>query len=342
MRRTAAGLASALVLSSAVAGAPAALASFVDNSVAAASTFGAAPDWVAPQVGATVIAKSVGYLAGSVKEGGTYYVYADVTDSGNPPSGVAADGESADVSVLTPGGSSTPMVAGSYSVGGLTYNHRSAALVATTPLAAGVKSYSVTSVDVAGNARTQTGYSVTVDNTVPAAADIQTTNVAGGTLGKAQAGDSIIFAYSEQIDPESVLSGWNGSSTGVVVRLIDGGCLLSLLVTVCEDDSVAVYDAANITHLGLGSVDLSRSDYHGGTIIGTLDPLTFGAGGTASTMVQSGSTITVTLGTASATTDTAAGSAAMVWTPAATAYDAAGNLSSVSAATESGTSDKDF
>lgn len=338
MRRTAAGLASALVLSSAVAGAPAALASFVDNSVVATSAFGAAPDWVAPQVGSTVIAKSVGYLAGSVKEGGTYYVYADVTDTGNPASGVAADGESADVSALTPGGTSTAMVAGSYSVGGLTYNHRSASLVATTPLAAGVKSYSVSSTDVAGNNRVQTGYSVTVDNTIPAASNIQTTNVSGGTLGFAQPGDSIIFTYSEQIDPESVLSGWTGSSTGVVVRLIDGGCTLIL----CTDDSVEIYNAANSSLLPLDTVDLNRGDYHGGSLLGTLSPLTFGASGTASTMVQSGSTITVTLGTASESATTAGGSAAMVWTPTTTAYDAAGNLSSASAATESGSADKEF
>ena len=342
IERTAVGLAAALAVAvSHAAGLPAAIAAFVDNDAQAASTFGAAPDWIAPEVGTTVVAKATGYLAGSIKQGGTYYVYANVTDSGNPPSGVAADGEAANVSAITAGGSAAVLAAGSYSAGGVAYNHRSAALVADATLAAGNVGYSITSRDVAGNSRTQTGYNATVDNTAPAASNVQTTNVSGGTQGRAQLGDTITFTYTERIDPESVLAGWTGSSTNVVVRLIDGGCLLNLLVTVCNDDSVGIYDAANLAALALGSVDLNRGDYHG-TVIGTQSPLTFGATGTASTMVQSGSSITITLGTGSATADTAGGSGTMAWAPSALAYDAAGNASAITAVNESGTADKDF
>lgn len=340
-RWTVAGLASGLVLGSVVVGTPAALASFVDDSVAATATLGAAPDWVAPQVSTSVVAKDVGYLTGSIKQGGSYYVYANVTDTGNPASGIALTGEQADMSAVTAAGATTALVAGTYSAGGQTYNYRSASLLALNPLAAGAKAYSITSTDVAGNSRFQSGYSLTVDNTIPVAADVQTANVSGGTAGRAQAGDSITFTYSEQVDPESVSSGWTGPSVSVVVRLIDGGCLLNLLVTVCNDDTVEVYDATNVAKLPLGSVNLERGDFYG-TLLGTLDPMTFGASGTPSTMVQSGSAITVTLGTASATADTAQGSAAMTWTPAGTAYDAAGNLSSTTTATESGTADRDF
>ena len=332
------GLSSVLVFGSSVVGVRTALASFGDNSVHAHSSFGAAPDWVAPQVSSTTIAKTIGYLAGSIKQGGTYYVYANVTDTGNPPSGIAVAGETADVSIVTPAGSVVPLVAGSYSVGGVAYNHRSAALVATTPLSAGSKQYSVTSLDMAGNSRTQTGYTVTVDNTAPTASNVQTTNVAGGTAGRAQLGDTVTFTYSEQIDPQSILAGWTGSSTNVVVRLLDGGCTLIL----CSDDGVTVWNAANGSQLPLGSIDLNRSDYHGGGLIGTASPLTFGAGGTASTMVQSGSAITITLGTASATADTAGGSGTMNWTPSTTAYDAAGNTASSTSINESGAGDREF
>lgn len=134
-----------------------ALAAFADNTVQATSTFGAAPDWVAPLVGSTTIAKTIGYLAGSIKQGGLYYVYAN----GNPASGVATTGETANVTTVTPAGSAVILVAGSHSIGGVAYTHRSASLLATTPLSAGSKGYSITSLDVAGNTRLQTGYAVT-------------------------------------------------------------------------------------------------------------------------------------------------------------------------------------
>ena len=335
-----AALGTSLALGPTALGVRAAVAAFVDNSVVASSGFGAAPDWVAPQAGSTAVAKAVGYLAGAVRQGGDYYVYANVTDTGSPASGVAVGGESANVSAITPAGTAVPLVAGAYSVEGVTYNYRSAQLVAATPLAAGTYQYSITSTDGAGNTRTQTGYTVTVDNTAPTAANVQTTNA--GVSGRAEAGDTIVFTFSERVDPQSILTGWNGAATNVVVRLVDGGCVLNVLVTVCSNDSVAVYDSANVAALPLGSVDLGRNDYHGGGLLGTATPVTFGASGTRSTMAQSGATVTVTLGTASATADTAAGTGAMVWTPSATAYDQAGNLSSTAATTEGGTADKDF
>ncbi len=336
-RLTSIGLASALVVTSSVVGVRVALATFVDNTVQASSNFGAAPDWVAPQVGSTTIAKTSGYLAGSIKQGGTYYIYANVTDTGSPASGVAVTGETANAVAITPSGSPFALVAGSYSVEGVTYTHRSASLLATTPLS-GSKSYSISSLDVAGNSRTQTGYTVSVENTAPSASDVQTTN-AGGTAGRAVIGDTIVFTYSERIDPASILAGWTGASTNMVVRLIDGGCVTFLL---CADDSVTLWNSANLVQLPLGSVNLSASDYHGGTFIGTRPAITFGATGTASTMVQSGSTITITLGTASATADTASNSGTMSWAPWAAAFDAAGNPASTGSASESGSNDREF
>lgn len=318
------------------AGVPAAIASFIDNATAS-STFTAAPDWVAPQASASVIAKATGYLAGAIKQGGTYYVYANVTDSGNPPSGVAT--EMADASSTTTTASNTTLTAGSYSVGGVTYNYRSAALVANNPLSAGTNNFSVTSTDVAGNNRIQTGYTVTVDNTAPTASDVQTTNVGGGTSGRAGLGDTITFTFSEQIDPQSILSGWTGVSTSVVVRLIDGGCTLIL----CGDDSFAIWNAANTSQLPFGTVNLNRFDYNGDGIgLGTDATITFGASGTASTMVQSGSSITITLGTASATANTAGGNGTMAWDSTTTPYDAAGNSATGNNPNEGGGGDKEF
>lgn len=328
------GLGATLALGPTMLGIRAAVAAFVDDSVTAAAAVTAAPDWTAPEVASTTVGKTEGYLAGSIRQGGSYYVYANVTDTGNPASGIPAAGETADVSALTPAGAAVTLVAGTYSAEGVTYNYRSAPRTATTPLAAGGYSYAIASTDVAGNTRTQTGYAVTVDNTRPAAADVQTTNA--GTAGRAEAGDTIVFTYSERIDPQSILAGWVGAATAVTVRLIDGGCVLNLLLKVCSDDSVTVWNAANSSQLPLGTIDLNDDDYHG-TALGTASPITF-----ASTMVQSGPTITITLGSASGSVETASGSTTMAWSPSASAYDAAGNAASTATDTESGGSDREF
>ncbi|MEX2587386.1 MAG: Ig-like domain-containing protein [Actinomycetota bacterium] len=293
-------------------------------------------DTTAPEVTSTVIAKPNGFLAGSIKQAGSYYVYANITETGAGVSSVTAD-----VTTVTTGGSTVALTAGSYSANGLPYNYRSAALDATSGLTdtEGSRGYSIVSTDVAGNQQTQGAFSVIVDNTAPAASDVQTAD-GGGTVGLAQAADTITFTFSEQIDPYSILSGWDGSSTSVVVRLIDGGCTLLLL---CSNDSFRIFDASNSAALPFGAVNLGRADYHGGLdLAGSQDPITFGASGTPSAMVRSGSTITITMGTASGTANTAGGNGTMVWSPSTSPYDAAGNNLSSTSATESGTADKEF
>lgn len=121
-------------------------------------------DWLAPTT-SVAIGISSGRTTGSISQGGTYYVFADATDDGGPASGVGS--MSADLSSITTGASSVPMTAGSFLASGHTYAYRSAQLTASTPLAGGSVSFSVTSVDNASNSETQTA-SVTIDNSVPA------------------------------------------------------------------------------------------------------------------------------------------------------------------------------
>jgi hypothetical protein len=275
----------------------------------------------APRLTAMAIAKSAGGDTDYVKQGGSYYVYANVSGSGNPPAGLAT--LKADVSALTSGQTASALTNGSYSVNGQFYNYRSAQLTANATLAAGSKSYTLTLTD-AGNTQSQSNGSVTVDNTAPTASDIQTINVSGGTPGKAEAGDTVTYTYSEPIDASSVLSGWLGTSTSVVVRLVSGA-----------SDALQIWNATNGTQLPVGNVNLGRNDYISGRI-------TFGASGTPSTMVRSGATLTVTLGTASASAPTAAGSGNMTWSPSAGATDRAGNAASTAPRSETGTADEDF
>ncbi len=290
----------------------------------AGNTITAATDFRAPAASGSAIGKTAGGIAGSIKKGGTYYVYANVSDTGNPASGVSK--VTANVSSITSGSTAVALSGGSFSAGGVTYNYRSAALTAGSTLAAGSYSYSLTLTDVAGNSATQSGFSVSVDNNAPSGTDVQATN-GGTTAGLAEAGDKVTFTFSKTIDPNSVLAGWSGTATNVVVRLNNGSG--------SGNDTVTVFNSTNATQLPLGSISLGRSDY-------TTANLTFGATGTASTMVMSGSTATITLGTQSAAATTAAATGTMSWTPSATVTDAAGNALSTTAVTESGAADKEF
>jgi hypothetical protein len=277
-----------------------------------------------PTVAGAVIAKSAGGLSGAIKQGGTYFVYANVTGSGTPPAGVGS--VTADVSAITTNQTAATLTSGTYTVDGQSYDYRSAQLTARSSLAAGTDSYTVKLTDSAGTATT-TSYSVTVDNTAPRTSNIQTANVAGGTAGKPEAGDTMTFTYTTAVDPNTVLSGWDGSSQAVVVEIVDGGTN--------GDDKLEVLNDSTRAQLPLGTVDLGRKDYVSKTT-------TFGASGTAATMAMNGSAITVTLGTPSATAGTAAGSGTMVWTPSTSVTDAAGNAVSSNTVNESGSADRDF
>ncbi len=294
----------------------------------AANTFTAAAsfDTVAPTVSASVIAKAAGtglYFASFIKQGGTYFVYANATDAGSPASGIATI--KADVSAITTGSTAVSLAAGSFSVQGVTYGFRSASLTANGTLSAGSKSYTLTSRDVAGNSRLQTGFTVSVDNTAPTATDIQCVN-GGATLGRIELADVCTFTYSEIIDPESILAGWTGASTNVVMRFTNNSSV----------DPMTVWNAANTSQLPMGTVNTN------GNYVSTA--VTAGASGTASTMVLNTGTnkITITLGTVAGTLSTIASSTTASWTPSASAFDRAGNAMSTTARTETGTADIDF
>lgn len=285
----------------------------VPGTISTAACF--SPDSVPPSVSSTVMSKTVQYIPGYVRQGGTYYVYANVADGGCTPSGIST--VTANVSTVTTGQTAVGLVAGSFSVGGVSYNHRTASITANAVLVAGSQSYTITSTDNTANGQTQSGYSVTVDNARPTGANVETAN-GGATVGKPELGDSVTLTHTEIIDPESVLTGWTGASTNVVIRITNN--ILGDLLT--------VRNSANAAQLPLGSVNLNGQAY----VTATSD---FGATGTASTMVQSGSAITLTLGTPSGTTGTQTTAGTMTWTPTTTTTDRAGNTCQATEAYES-------
>ena len=180
----------------------------------------------------------------------------------------------------------------------------------------------MTGTDNAGNQSSPASYSVIIDGTAPTATDVQTANV-GATAGRPELNDTATFSFSEPIDPESVLAGWTGASTDVVVRITQSG----------SQDLLTVFNSANTTQLPLGSLNL-KGDYVSANA-------TFGVTGTKSKLVRTGNNFVLTLGTASAGPRTGA-NGTMTWTTAAGPYDRAGNALASATVNESGTADREF
>jgi hypothetical protein len=279
-------------------------------------------DTTPPVVVGAVINKTLGDRPGFVKQGGTYFVYANANDAAGTTGTHVVSTVTANVTTVTIGSTAVALTTtgGPFTVGGVSYSYRSASLTASNPVVAGLKSFTVTATDVSGNTGGFTG-SVTMDNTVPIATNIQTTNKVAGILGRAEMGDTIIYTFSEGMDPNSILAGWTGTSTLVTLRLNQAA----------GSDTVTIFNSANTVQLPFGTNRLGRTDY-----------VTVNRTFTGSTMVMSGSTITITLGTASGATTTAAGTGTMVWTPAATPTDLAGNACAATVANEAAPLDVDF
>ncbi len=300
------------------------VAAFSDSTDNTLNNVSAAPDFVAPDVTSAVVAKTPGYDASYLKQASSYYVYANVAaDTGNPASGLAT--VRANTSAFDTGQTSVAMTAGAYSVGGVSYNYRSAALSADTPLGAGSRSFTVTATDGASNADTFNG-ALDIDNSAPTASDVQTANGAS-IVGRPELNDTVTLTFSEPIDPQSVLAGWTGAQTDVTVRVNNGAP--------AANDQLQIYNSANSAQLPLGTINLGRTDYVGAN-------RTFGATGTKAKMTRSGNSITVVLGTQSGAGTTAAANGTMAWTPAATPYDRAGNSATTANANESGSADREF
>jgi hypothetical protein len=190
----------------------------------------------------------------------------------------------------------------------------------TTTLADGGYDLRAIATDAAGNATTSALLAGrVVDNTVPTGVDIQTTNVAGGTAAKPETGDVLTYTFSEPMLPGSILAGWSGAATPVVVRFDDG-----------NPDVITVYDAANSVQLALGGVAAAKKYVDAS--------MTF----TGSTAVLSGSAISITLGTPSGPTERATGTSRLEWTTSVAATDRAGNPLVGATVSESGGGDLDF
>jgi hypothetical protein len=268
-------------------------------------TVTAIADWTAPSAEASVIAPTTGGTPGYLKSAKpTYYVYAKVSDSGNPASGIAS--VKANVNNLTSGQTAVTLTAGSYSVGGVSYNYRSASLTAGT-LSAGSKAYSLALADKAENT-SSAEFSVTVLGSF-AASSFSTTNVSGGNEGKPEKGDTAVFTYNSQPLPSSIVSGWSGAAP------------VSVTATITQSSS---NDTLTVAGASFGTVEL-KGNYVSKTV-----------NFTSSTLSLEGSSIVLTLGTPSSSdVEDDNGNRAPVWKPSASAKDLAENACSTASVTAS-------
>ena len=155
--------------------------------------------------------------------------------------------------------------------------------------------------DNAGNATNSTIVSNrVVDNTAPTATNIQT-GVTGTTAGQPQQGDTLVFTFSEQIAPGTIVAGWNG--TGTAERDGDDG------------HRQPPVDHRRDAHQRLHHARRRQLHPSGKTVVFSN-----------STIAQSGSTVTLTLGTPDKPQFTQTGTAGQTsWPVAAALTDIAGN-----------------
>jgi chitinase len=168
-----------------------------------------------------------------------------------------------------------------------------------------------------------TPYSIVIDNTAPTGTDVQAGN-GSATTGRLGTGDWIRLTWSEPIAPATALTGWNGSSQAIRVKIKNNSP---------GADTMDFYESTGATRLNLVSTaaDLSL----GGNYVSSDTEYN-------ATMAQSGNSITITLGSQLSGSTATVASGTMTWRPSAGAMDAANHPSSTALVTESGALDADF
>jgi hypothetical protein len=251
-------------------------------------------------------------VGGYVKQGGSYYVYANVTD---PMSGVST--VTANVTNITSGSISVPLTSGAYSVAGTPYNFRSSALTASNPLSAGTKTYTISASDIAGNSTTTPNQNVTVDNTAPAPSAFSLAN--GDQLGRLDVDDSFTVTYNSVVNPGTICTGLADGNdiTGVSIVLNGNGSSNGTL-------NAPASPCANF----FSSVNLGRNYYNTSSTRTLTTTLSWNAAANSVTV-----TITDLSSTSSRTSGNSAGTP--TYTPKSSILDPAGNAMGTSTFTGS-------
>ena len=149
--------------------------------------------------------------------------------------------------------------------------------------------------------------------------------------------DRILFSFSKQLDPSSIIAGWTGSSRKVWIRLRDKGVGGNYSTTNDTLDVCTTWasGATCAAVANLGWVKFALDTVSGGK--------TAIFESTISHEVVSGKSVITVVAVLKKYNDSKSTNlAAMVWTPSANARDTLGNGCSTQPAAETGTNDKDF
>ena len=186
--------------------------------------------------------------------------------------------------------------------------------VASGAMAAGPMSVCATQSDTAGNI----GLAGPVDFTAGQVLDVVLGN--GGTLGKADKGDTVTVQFAQAMTESTICSGWSGNGNQsitagnvVTVTITDGG----------GGNDVLTASSTSCPQFNLGAIDLGSAAWVNATT-------TFkGNGGNASkiTYTAASNTVTITLGGLSTgSVGTGVGASTVTYTPDAALRDAANTV----------------
>lgn len=243
-------------------------------------------DTVAPSISSPAIGSSAGTSVGFIRQGGGYYVYANVTDA---TSGVSSVTANASAITSTATAVTLTTASGPWTVGGTTYAYRSAQLLAGSPLS-GSKSFTVSAVDAVGNTPTPASGSVTVDNSAPTAPTITTKptviNAANKTAvtfgGAAETGATVSLALS---DGTSTVTATVVASAGAWSITVNASSLTDHSITVT---AFATDPAGNVS--GNTQTTVAKD-----VLPPTVTNVALANGGTTQGRADKGDTVTITL-----------------------------------------------
>ncbi|MGN6251042.1 MAG: Ig-like domain-containing protein [Marmoricola sp.] len=188
--------------------------------------------------------------------------------------------------------------------------------------------------DTASGTLTSSLVTVSVDNSVLQAQDVQASN--GGVRGKPDSGDTVVLTYSGIVDPATILAGWTGASTAITATVNDAAI----------SGGPGTGDWLGLA-AGKAAVNLGQVAF-GENYVKARKSATFAATLSAATQTVAGqqvTVVTVTLGSVtqgggSLRQTSTAGTTS--WTPSAAARTPSGVACSTTAVSETGTADQDL
>lgn len=253
-------------------------ASDVVSNTGSLASFSVVVDNTAPSVSTVVAATTGTGPQGFVKQGGTYRVYANITDlpaGAGAASGVNTSSITANVTTVTTGQTAVSLTACGTCGPGSAYVFQSAQLTASNPLSEGSKTYSVSAGDNLGTSGASSGANVRVDNTAPTIVTVLANTATNEAGWLAQGGSYRVYANVTDLPSGAGAgSGVNASSLAVnvstittgqtAVALSTSGCPCTVGATTYAYQTAAL-TASNPLSAGAKSFTTSASDNLGST-----------------------------------------------------------------------------